>query len=141
MGYYAYGSGDIDFKPGTTRKDMEDALDAAGIDLYGFELDFYEYKNPDGSIVPSVSIADIDDNWHEEDVYDLFRAFEPLVSNGQLEYRGEDDSHWAYRFDPVSRKWEEINGILVYGDDLAALDEGLLVRELEKRGYAVSKAA
>ena len=105
MGYYANGSGSIEFTevlpPSTIRK-------------------LKSYSDPDFDITDYVrndhTVFDItaDGKYHSEDVECILNQFIQACSivSGEIDYTGEDDYHW--RFIWTGDAWVEQNGEIVY---------------------------
>ncbi len=135
MSYYATGSGTVTIING----EIADALKVFLEEKYGkngahcsLDYDFYENNG--------TYYMDIYDSekYHEADTTDLLELIAPYISEGQLEYSGEEDCIWKFVFDPKTQKWNEKYATISYGFD--AYDDEELIAELEKRGYSVTKA-
>ena len=57
----------------------------------------------------------------------------PYITEGDIDYSGDDDCFQKFVFNPETQKWDKINGDVYYTDDD-------LIQELERRGYKVFKA-
>lgn len=78
------------------------------------------------------------DRYHEEDAEEFLSVIAPYVSDGCLEYYGEDNCIWRFVFDPDTKKWNEENANIDYHCESYSDEE--LIQALEKRGYSVTKA-
>ena len=77
------------------------------------------------------------EKYHDDEALGFLIEICPFVSEGMIEFEGEDDYHWAFKFDPDTGQWNEFSGRMVYGMSSYSDDE--LIKELQNRGYVVSK--
>lgn len=61
------------------------------------------------------------EKYHEEDIQETLKILAPITSDGEVEFAGEDDSHWVFRFE--NGCFTEYNGSIVYDCDIQ--NEGL----------------
>jgi len=99
MGYYATASGEVTLKPDVDPDVVMDLLDY----LYG------ELFQNDNCIEFYTS-----DKYHEDDVIKTLDSLLPYITEGEVCYDGEDDTHW--RFILRDGNWIEQNGHIVYDD-------------------------
>lgn len=110
MSYYANGSGTITFKPGTDEDKINEIFDR----YYDYQFDGSEVWF-DKSVDRLVLDFNHHENYHEEDVNDLLRDLTPFVEGGELNFIGEDNSMWRFRFD--GEGFEEENGDVIFESD------------------------
>lgn len=132
MGYYASGSGSA-----TIIKGQEKALEAVLENKYGklgsycgLEYDFDNIKDE-----CYINIYD-SEKYHEEDTTEFLSVIAPYISEGHLDYSGEDDCIWRFIFNPDTKEWKEENATIDYHFESYSDEE--LIKELEKRGYSVA---
>jgi len=110
MGYYASGSGYIDV--GSARPSEQALRDLAEHGGLGFRLmapnkHFHFY---------TIDVLHEYGNYSEEEVIDFLsmagRAFQIL--GGEIEFSGEDDSHWRFVWNGRDGRWYEQNGSIEY---------------------------
>ena len=128
MGYYANGSGYATIKEGKVEEletflekatgDLKDALRDISTEIFSGTID----------------MSEDDSHWHEADTVLFLNALIPYITEGCVEYSGEDGCLWRYVFNPESNKWEEQNGRTYY-------TEKDMIEELERLGYKVTKQA
>lgn len=124
MSYYACGDGYVIFEPieGVSREEIEDGLmefgDASVIETKDhLEIDLrYEYQNYDA-----------------DKLYACFNEYAKAVISGDLEFVGQDDSHWRLIYE--NGEWVEKNGMVVYTTPADEVYE-LLKKKLEKPDLA-----
>lgn len=105
MGYYVSYSGSFEVQPlpADVRKDIED-----------FDLDGIEILESGNRL--SVDIYGCD-KYHSDDwdckgsILDMLL---PYVIKGEIEFHGEDDDHWCYKYDPGLRGFIYGSGRIVY---------------------------
>lgn len=134
MGYYATASGSA-----MIIKGCEITLEAVLANKYDKEpyckLAYYFSTDIDGNRY--IEIGD-SDKYHEEDTEEFLSIIAPYISDGCLEYCGEDNCIWRFFFDPDTRKWNEESANIDYHCESYSDEE--LIQALEKRGYSVTKA-
>ena len=99
MGYYAYGAGEV-----TLIKELPEQVLKDVKDIYSYTE---RYKD--------TLFFSIDSNYHEDDVVGLLDELKPYISEGLVEYTGEEDTHWRFSF--KDGEWTEFNGRTVYDDE------------------------
>lgn len=110
MSYYANGSGTITFKPGTTEDEINLILDK-----------YFDYHFDDSELWTDQSVNRVvldfnhHENYHGEVIDDLLRDLSPFVESGELDFIGEDNSMWRFRFD--GEGFEEENGDVIFESD------------------------
>ena len=132
MGYYASGSGSA-----TIIKGQEKALEAVLENKYGkrglncgLEYDFDNIKDE-----CYISIYD-SEKYHEDSTTEFLSVIAPYISEGHLNYSGEDDCIWRFIYSPDTKEWKEENATIDYHFESYSDEE--LIKELEKRGYSVA---
>ena len=134
MGYYASASGSatiIDGKKAELEKILEDKYGKYAQHC-SLDYDFFEDKDGD-----NIEITD-SEKYHEEDTMEFLKAIAPYITEGCLDYSGEDDCIWRFVFNPETKKWKEENATIDY--NFESYSDERLITELEKRGYMVSKS-
>ena len=133
MGYYASASGSATIINGK-KEELEKILE----DKYGkygqhcsLDYDFFEDKDGD-----CIEITD-SENYHEEDTIEFLKTIAPYITEGCLDYSGEDDCIWRFVFNPETKEWKEENATIDY--NFESYSDEQLIAELEKRGYMVSR--
>ena len=122
MGYSARGNGDAALKPGTDMAELEDKLERL-IRRNSSEIEFmYDDK--------FLYFWDNDDHWHEKDTMEFLDTLTPYITEGNIDYTGEDDGFFRYRFVPSEKCWKEESGKIYYTDED-------MIAELESKGYKV----
>lgn len=124
MGYCAYGSGFANLKRDADIAELKAKLDALDIWLnwriYKDSVDFYD-----------------SDNYHEDETIEFLNTLAPYVAEGEVNYTGEDDYIWRFRFDPDKQKWVEESATIDY--NFESYTDEQMIEELDKRGYIVQK--
>lgn len=100
MGYYATAQGSVKLKRNDDGAKVLDELQ------YCYEIYDYDFTN--------VCFGNYD-KYHDEEVKAILNAILPYISEGEVEYTGDDDAHW--RFILKNGKWVEQNGHVVYDDE------------------------
>ena len=86
--------------------------------------------------IDAIDIYD-DEKYHEEDTREFLTVITPYITEGTLNYSGEDDSIWRFVFDYEKQTWNEEDATIAYGfEDYTDWD---LIQELKNRGYKISK--
>ena len=122
MGYCAYGSGEVVLKPGVDPDNVLDQMESLLENAFCIECELSEN---------GIQITDME-NYHEEDIMEILNFLTPYITEGDIDYSGDDDCFWKFVFNQETQKWDEIDGDVYYTDDD-------LIQELERRGYKVSK--
>ncbi len=125
MSYYAHGAGDAKIKAGINTEEIKNAVR----DLPLSNNSEFEYEFENETIWLSLTHS----YFEEEDVLAWLNAIAPMISEGMIEFTGEDDAHWAYVFNTESTQWKIKTGRLVYGTDLSTCTTDELINELVKR--------
>lgn len=134
MGYSAYGSGCLELKRGVNIRDIGNSISEKWLKDNLYDLDIYfSTKIGNCAVMLSpweddtnmsmynmtyprptvcVSISDYDDHWDEELRIELYRKLAPFVENGRIEYNGDEECLWCYKF--KNGTFEEMPGIIVY---------------------------
>lgn len=68
---------------------------------------------------------------------DFLNILSPYITEGSIEYSGDDDCHWKFVFNKDTKEWDEIEGEVYYSLD--EFSDEVLIEELKNRGYTVSK--
>ena len=134
MGYYATGSGSITVKIGK----VTEAETAAQI-----EQDLEQWvsqKIADAGLEPvfvtlNQDEAEVELNFNgkywEDEILSALDTLSLFISDGEIEFSGEDDSHWKFFF--RNGRWNEVNGEVVYGETdkpeppICVLKDGVLL--------------
>lgn len=108
LGYYANGSGQIVFSSALSYAASWKVKDILDRTLFEFDYD-------------GVKAFDI---WcyckyHEDEVESALEEISEVakLQAGYIEYCGEDDAHWRFKFSPKKGKWCVQNGRVVYDGD------------------------
>lgn len=128
MGYSVDGSGTVKLKKNLGAEEMQKLIEAS---KKLESLDYFDIKEE------LLSFSEYDSHWHEDDTMKFLNALIPYITEGCVEYKGEDDCHWRYIYDAESNSWKEEGGRIVYGLDSFTTTE--IIAELKKRGYGVVK--
>lgn len=128
MSYYASGIGTIEFEKRLSKEDIKRI--SGKIDGI-LEFDFYEISGEDKTFL---DIWD-EDKYHGDIVEEAlgYISENAPITNGQIEYRGEDGALWRFIFE--NEKWKEENGIIKYGNadkriEIALNNDTSLVAEI-----------
>lgn len=128
MGYYTYGNGSALLKNNVNKEELFKKLDKKVDDAYGLE---YEYDDKE-----TINITDLE-NYSEEDIMEFLNILSPCITEGSIEYSGDDDYHWKFVFNKKTEKWDEIEGEIYYSLD--EFSNEVLIEELKSRGYKIIK--
>ena len=101
MGYYANGAGAIKFK-------SNKAMDAARKVLDGV-------LDNDESGTPQCLDVWFDDKYHSDEIENALSDIAKYVKEGHIDFKGEDDALWQYKFNPSTKTWDELGGTIIYG--------------------------
>lgn len=102
MGYYAHGCGDLRLG----KKIPANVLES----LTGFdEAEQYSSGGKD-----FLCLTHYDEKYFESDVYKDLDKVAPYVLDGDINFVGEDDCVWRFRFDPDCGSFVEENGKITY---------------------------
>ena len=104
MGYYASGSGVLKLKSEVP----EDVLALLSWENAGFSE---VADSPDGGLWLTFEYS----KFHDDDMVHAMNKIAQYVESGDVEFCGEDDSHWRYHFH--NGKMEEQGGEIVYRSD------------------------
>ena len=107
MSWYADGYGSFVPKNGGIPENVLQELNEMS------EFDMSTYNSRDGKAEWYLSY---DGNFHEDEALEYLRKLAPYVESGEIEMSGEEETHWKYVF--KDGKWVEINGHIVYDDEL-----------------------
>ena len=104
MGYYASGGGYLMLADNKTLpSDVEECIYEA-----------FGYMHKSNNII---EIIFDHDKYHEDEVYSAIDSCSPYISEGEIEFTGEDDVHWKIAFNGIS--WDEYYGRIVYDKEPA----------------------
>ena len=110
MGYNAHGSGELLLK----RKIPDDIIES----FIAFdEAQQYERVEKTGKKIRCLLMEHYDDRYWGTDIYKDLEKVEPFVESGSIDFHGEDDCVWRFRFDPVKGEFTEDNGRISYEFD------------------------
>lgn len=108
MGYYANGYGMLEVKDDKAAEARLKELLKDGVYFDG-DIELIG-RYPASSLI---EFCYYDQKYHEEDVLEALNALAPLVVEGSMmEFRGEDDEHWAFVLE--NGAWAEKQGHIVY---------------------------
>lgn len=121
MGYYASGYGECVLK---------DETDLALID-YDLNRNGARVIDVDRLTVNKIKLCAEEQKYYQEEVYLDLNILTKYITEGYIEYAGEDDAHW--RIILKDGKWVQQQGKTIY--DLSDIPDDDLLNELRKRGY------
>lgn len=121
MGYYASGYGECVLKDGT---------DLALID-YDLNRNGARVIDVDRLTVNKIKLCAEEQKYYQEEVYLDLNILTKYITEGYIEYAGEDDAHWKIML--KDGKWVQQQGKTIY--DLSDIPDDDLLNELRKRGY------
>lgn len=121
MGYYASGYGECVLKDGT---------DLALID-YDLNRNGARVIDVDRLTVNKIRLCAEEQKYYQEEVYLDLNILTKYITEGYIEYAGEDDAHWKIML--KDGKWVQQQGKTIY--DLSDIPDDDLLNELRKRGY------
>lgn len=108
MSYYAKGSGQIVFSSALSYDASWKVRDILDRNLFEFDYD-------------GVKAFDIwcHCKYYEDEVESALEEISEVakLKEGYIEYLGEDDALWRFKYSPKKRKWLEQNGRVVYDGD------------------------
>lgn len=120
MGYSASGSGSATLKKGCA-SELKGILEKTVKDpkadfINSFDWDIFKntYKDEENEVI---SLSEYDDHWHEEDTMTFLNLLTPHIVDGCIDYNGEDDCHWRYKFLPSEEGWISEGGEITYESD------------------------
>lgn len=105
MGYYATWGGQIKFKDKPSKDIIEKINDC-----------FVCYDQNENTL----SVGDYS-KYYEDAAYEVLDKIAPLVESGEIEYSGEDESHWRFIFKDGT--WNEEYGYIHYESELTKAEE------------------
>ena len=133
MGYYASGYGECTLKDGVDLILLNYDLNMNGahtIDVNRLTaskmIDVKENR---------ISISTEDQKYYEEEVYCDLNILTKYITEGYIDFVGEDDAHW--RIALKDGEWSEQNGEVVY--DMSKYSDQELIDELDRRGYNITQ--
>lgn len=53
--------------------------------------------------------------YHTDSIMDCLDELAPLLTNGCINFIGEEDEQWQFKFNPATKTWEELEGYTIYG--------------------------
>ena len=121
MGYYASGYGECVLK---------DETDLALID-YDLNRNGARVIDVDRLTVNKIRLCAEEQKYYQEEVYLDLNILTKYITEGYIEYAGEDDAHWKIML--KDGKWVQQQGKTIY--DLSDIPDDDLLNELRKRGY------
>ena len=124
MGYYANGNGDVALKEKVNRDELREKLDK----FIKERVLAIDYDLDDTSM--TMYFWEADSRWREENIMDFLNLLTPYITEGCVEYTGEDDFKWRYIL--KNGEWIEQEGMVYY-----TLDD--MIKELQKQGYEINK--
>ncbi len=124
MGYCAKCDGHITFKNDVTVEDIDKALEE-------FDLDEIQYDVLSDRKPFEMFLWENDDHYHSEHTDEFLGLLEPLVAEGTINYDGDDNCYWRFRYTEEDG-WIEEGGRVMYNDDD-------MIKALTESGYLVTK--
>lgn len=121
MGYYASGYGECVLK---------DETDLALID-HDLNRNGARVIDVDRLTVNKIRLCAEEQKYYQEEVYLDLNILTKYITEGYIEYAGEDDAHWKIML--KDGKWVQQQGKTIY--DLSDIPDDDLLNELRKRGY------
>ena len=112
MGYYANGSGNIEFI-NPLNNDKQKRI--AEIREYNyFDFIFYGSRKRNNATI-GIDIS-FDGNYHGDSIEKGLNEIMKIadIKDGCMEFHGEDGDHWRFLYDPSERRWREQTGHIVY---------------------------
>ena len=98
MGYYANGSGNVELRDSEFKEIVKNVLS-----------DTFETFTSGSPNDLTVSVF-IDDKYYKDSVLETLEKIAPYISEGEIEYHGEDEAAWRFVFTQETKQWEEIQG-------------------------------
>lgn len=125
MGYYASGYGECVLK---------DGADLVLID-YDLNKNGARVIDVDRLTANKIRLCAEEQKYYQEEVYLDLNILTKYITEGYIDYVGEDDSHWRIML--KDGKWVEQQGETVY--DMSGYSDEELIKELESRGYPITQ--
>jgi len=91
-----------------------------------------KFKDDAECILAEVSMLDSDDgtpdsgeliyvfhdyrSYHEDEIYDALKKLSTMIVDGEIEFRGDEDEHWRFKF--IDGSWYEQDTEFVYTDSI-----------------------
>ena len=124
MGYRANGDGSVVFKDEVNREKVIELLNS----LPRKEIEFELYDE-------GVDLREYDTHWNEENIFRFLEALVPYITDGYMNYSGDEDCIWRYKFNPDSQSWDKEYAVIDYNFESYSDDD--LINELTRRGYKI----
>lgn len=131
MGYYASGYGECTLKDGVDLILLNYDLNTNG--AHTIEVNRLTASRMIDVKGNRISLSAEDQKYYEEEVYCDLNILTKYITEGYIDYVGEDDAHW--RIVLQDGEWVEQNGKTIY--DLSDISDDDLLNELRKRGYDI----
>lgn len=129
MGYYANGSGDINFSRVLSDTEKE-ILESIVEDV--FEYDIYEDQKTHHTTIDIWN----SDKYYEDDIIEAFekigKQFSNDIAEASIDYTGEDNSIWRFVWDKTTEQWIEQNGWVVYESEWIPDDKGIKCKNCQR---------
>ena len=123
MGYRATVTGDLTLKEGITKEQIDEIIQK-GLDVFD---EVEAYNQGDDTLI---SIYECQENYHEEDCVEFYKAVSKYLKDGEINFKGEDDSMWKHAFD--GEKWQEYTGKVVYTNPTVLVSQEEITEEQEE---------
>ena len=131
MGYYASGYGECTLKGGVDLLLLNYDLNTNG--AHTIEVSRLTASKMIDVKENRISLSAEDQKYYEEEVYRDLNILTKYITEGYIDYVGEDDAHW--RITLQDGEWIEQDGKTIY--DLSDISDDDLLDELRKRGYNI----
>ena len=122
MGYCASANGTVTVKDTADLATVREALDRV----------FDEVSGPHATCPANLVVSThSDSNYHDSAYFGLYERIAPFVADANVEFAGDDDSHWKHVFS--DGQWREIPGKVVYNESKSwAITNKIMEEDLEE---------
>lgn len=132
MSYKATGSGEALLKAGVDLIAFTKMLEEKNKKLYdSFDLMEYDIWQDTNNNVTIISFWHTDRHWNAENTISFLNMLNPYITEGSIEYEGEEDDYWRYVFVSEEEGWKEEAGTIYYNDEA-------MIEDLEKQNYVIT---
>lgn len=128
MSYHAGGSGAIKVK-GVSAQAVKEML-SAYLEKYSSTVTMEIEEDGENGV--TIEYTRDNDDWDEDETFELFEILKPFTTEGLLYFEANDEDPWRYRFDSKTGEWAEDGGMLVYR--LNDPENEDIQKELTRRG-------
>lgn len=113
MGFKAKGEGHVTFTKSV--EDVRTQYSNIFKVLYENWFPLRDFYKPDVNTI----YLSAEPTWNYDDGFvPLLDKLSSVTEDGLIEYVGDDDSTWCFKFNPDKKKWEVHDGYIVYDDEL-----------------------